>query len=241
MYKKKKTEKKIVMTVYSSKKLSLRERLVLVRRFFPNTFQGIEQFNKGLIMKFNNSVGFSDIEYQYKKSSFPNMERPKIDVDVKNYMSPYRLFICNMMFLNRPDEICSFVVDDKRMYHNNKKFSYDTLEMVLRFQNYLYQVMSDIKIEIKVDNHFFVSQRDWLLSYFLICLSESEIVDNECALSRITREKDKNYIISVFESLGLKELEFIQFYCPTCAEYDPTCPYHTELSFNSWEYRLAEN
>lgn len=233
---KKKEKSKIVMTVYSVKKLSLRERLRILRKFFPIYYNGKNNFNKGHLLRFNNAMGFSDIEWQVSIESC-NRICPKIDSNV-DYRSPYYLFISGMYFLNNDDEICSFVVDNTREYHQNKKYSYNTLEMALKLQNYLYRFVPDIRIEIKIQPQFKISEREFLLSNFLTCLAENEIIDNECSVAHPTKNKDKEYIISIFKSLGAEDISFEQFYCKTCAEYHPDRPYHTELDFNRWQYRL---
>lgn len=233
---KKKETSKIVITVFSVKELSLRERLRILRKFFPSYYTGKNNFNKGHLLRFNNAMGFSDVEWQVSIDSC-NRICPKINSN-DDYLSPYSLFMGGMYFLNKPNEIGSFVVDNTREYHQDKKYSYNTLEMALKLQNYLYRFVPDIRIEIKIQPQFKISEREFLLSNFLTCLAENEIVDNECAVAHPTKDKDKEYIISIFKSLGAEDISFEQFYCKTCAEYHPDRPYHTELDFNYWQYRL---
>ena len=236
MNNKKKEKSKIVMTIYSVGELSLRERLRILRKFFPSYYMGRNNFSKGHLLRFNNAMGFSDIEWQVSIDSC-NKICPKIDSN-EEYLSPYSLFMRGMYFLNNTDEICTFVINDEREYHQNKKYSYNTLEMVLKLQNYLYRFIPNIRIEIKIQPQFKISERDFLLSNFLTCLAENEIVDNECAVAHKTKDKDRKYIVSIFESLGAENVSFEQFYCETCEEYHPDRPYHTELDFNHWSYQL---
>lgn len=225
----------IIMTVYGNEYLTLKERLLFLRKFYPGRYHGNGR-NLGWLMKFNNAIGFAKVEDQPcgKGSEFWHVFKPASIETGKNYKSPYALLLVNSYFLNKPDEIVTFAIENTRIYCKDKKYSYNTMEMMIRFQNFLYKILgANIRIEFSIEKEFNLSQRDWLLSQFLTCLAQSEICDNECAVGHATKKKDIDYIIDVFKSLGMKDLEFIQFYCETCAGYNPKAPYHTELDFDS--------
>lgn len=224
----------IIMTVYANENLTLKERLLILRKFYPCRGYG-NGTNLGWLMKFNNEIGFSKVEDQPcgEGWEFWNILRPQSVETGESYKSPFSLLLLNSYFLNKPDEIVTFAVENTRMYCKDKKYSYNTMQMMIKFQNFLYKILgSKIRIEFSMRKNFFISEKDWLLSRFLTCLAESEGITNECSVTHLTKKKDIRYIMNVFQSLGIKDLEFVQFYCETCSEYNPKAPYHTELDFD---------
>ena len=164
---------------------------------------GPRQVCNGVIRKFSNALGFADLtgkpiigthDYVDIKYTSP-----------KNYLTPLNLLLESMMFFNQQKEIVSFVVENKRMYHNLRKYSYDTLEMLVKFQSFIYKIYGDkVSLEISISNSLKISVRDKLLSHFYLCYAESKYVDNEIMLNRFVNKKETKYIVDFFNSLGEK-------------------------------------
>lgn len=221
----------ITMTVYSVNFLTLKERLKVLRRFFNRRHYNIS-FAKGLILKFNNSIGFADVEEQ------PITESPGVFYDKKvyaneDYESPYQMLLLGTYFTNKEREIVTFAVEDKRMYCTDKRFSYNPMDIMIKWQNYLYRVFdSDIIIEFSIQDNFKMSLKNYYLSYALTCLAESEIVDNEIPLERPLSKKEAKSIERFFsKNLGIKGTVY-SFWCDTCYEVNPDAPYHTSIEYD---------
>ena len=155
----------------------------------------------GAIQKFSSAIGFSDVMDKpviehgfYTSSKYENPEE---------YLTPQQLLFSGMYFLNKPKEIVSFIVENKRMHHNLRKYSYDTLEMLVKFQSFIYKIYGDkVRLEISISSSLKISVRDKLLSHFYLCYAESKYVDNEVMLNRFINKKETKYLIDFFSSLG---------------------------------------
>ena len=203
------------MSISSSKNRSIREKLLILGKMF--NYQHVENHPKtGFIFKFNNSIDFKKVSAQISDNGL-GLVPPVVDCP-SDYCSPWRTLLNGCYFLNKDNEIATFVVNKKRIYHSDKRYSYNTLDMMIRFQNYLYKVIPDIKIEFSFENDYAFSEKELVLSRFVLCLSESFFIDNECSVSKPTKKKDIVHIQKFFKNLGY-DTKFTQYYCKTCESY----------------------
>lgn len=168
---------KLIMTIYSTKLgLSYKDRLDIMSHITG------EIGNRGFIDKFNNSHGFKDIMWHVDGGSFIEA---KIS-SPKGYLSPCTLLFRNLTFLNKDDEILSFIIPVEKIIHTDNKFSYDTVDIMFKFQKFMYKVLPDIRIEFSfVDGDFVLPFRDYALGYFVTCFAQGECVETEFAGPRL--------------------------------------------------------
>ena len=220
----------IVMSVYA--KGTLEERLNILKKFYPGLYA--QKKTKGIILKFNNAIGFSKVVDQPcgDERNYWNILSPAGIKTDDSDESPYLLLMKNSFFFNKKNEVTTFVVENKHIYCEDERFSYNTMEIIMKFQKFLYKFFGlQIQIEFSFENKFELSHRQNLLSYFITCFAESEDVNNEIAVEKQTKKKDIKYITNIFKNLGYN-VEFVQFFCETCASHHPDTPWHTLLEFN---------
>ncbi|RHB41925.1 hypothetical protein DW886_15325 [Enterocloster aldenensis] len=211
----------IVMTVYSSRPMSYKERLKYAAKAFTHNYT-IEK-NIGYITKFNNALGFKRLEYDDEKH-VTEIESPD------GYRSPYSLLLINRYFFNKENEIMTFVIPDMTMKHNLDEYTYKTLPMLFKFQSFLYKVFpNDIRIEFTIKPETQYPTKVNILSHFWNCLSEGECVDTEMSIGHEITKNEKKYVLDVIRQIVSYEPDISCFLCEACYEYHPDYPYHIEL------------
>lgn len=213
--------KKIVMTIFGSRPMSYKERLEYAGKAFIEHYTG--QKSIGYIEKFNNAYGFKKLEYD-EKTHVTEIESPD------GYHSPYSLLLLNRYFLNKKNEISTFIIENEMMEHPIEEYTYNTMSMLISFQSFLYKVFpNDIRIEFSETDEIELSAKARILSHFWNCASESECVDTEMAIGHLITKKEKKYILNVMSQVLSYEPEIRCWLCETCFEYHPERPYHIEL------------
>lgn len=213
---------KIILTVSAIHDIPFNKKMEYVRGFFSKYNYGEDSVQKGFLLKFNNSIGFNRVVHQpISASSYScdKIENPEC------YKAPLELLSSGACFFNKRNEIISFVVDDCRQYHSNRRFSYDPLDIILKFQNFLYKVFADdIKIEI-IHKDFNICPKIVCLSTFYIYYCIERYPETEVSISRLLKKKEIDYIINFFSKLG-DTVKIEQGWCETCYGYDHNNPYH---------------
>lgn len=217
---------KLEMTVYSVNEVSCKEQLAFTHNLF--TYENYGKGPKlGIFEKFANSIGFKDVEWHYGEDAA--YIEAKVD-SPKGYHSPYHILITSMCFLNKRNEYISFIVEENEEKHTDDKYTYNTINVLFRFQQFLYKVYGNlIRIEFKFRKDEHLELKDWLLSHFYIVVAQGEHYDTECAVTRLLTKREKRYILKEMKKYVSYEPDIKQFYCDTCAGYHEDRPYHTEL------------
>lgn len=229
---------KIVMSVYAKEGMSFKERMRIFRRFFGRN----EDF-VGHMKWFNNMLGYADVESQpiFKENGKieEGVELPPKE-HYEGYKTPYSVLLGGICFLGKENEICSFVVNYGDIVCPNCKYNYSVLEMLSNFELYLLRVLrGDVSVVISLVDSFELSYVDKLRSHFVTCLAESEWVDTGVAIPRKATGAERALIIDYIKyNFGLKNVTIEQYYCETCAERHPDCPYHVELFVDCSEFSL---
>lgn len=209
------------MTVYGNRNMSYLERIKFVGKGYGDPYCYEEDL--GYLKKFNNALGFKKLEYNYSKH-VTEIESPD------GYETPYSLLLMNKFFLNKENEIMTFVIENKRMEHPISQYSYDTFDMLIQFQKFLYKLFpQDIKIEFSINENVKLQDRDYVLSHFWNCISQGENVETELAIRKNLTKKDKKYILGIVQKVVSYEPEIECGLCETCFGYHPTHPYHAAL------------
>lgn len=215
------------MTIYSLKNISREGQLKFVHKMYSYEYENGKDVYHGIFEKFSNSLGFKPLDWHYGEQS--KFIEEKIE-SPENYMTPSSLLITSTQFFNRKRELLSFVIDIKDMEHTCEKYSYNTLDMMIKFQEFLYKVYGKyIKIEFKFRKSSNVDLKDWLLGHFYTVTAMGEHYDTECSLGRKLTKREKKYVLDNISEYLSYEADISQFYCETCYEYDHEHPYHTEL------------
>lgn len=202
--------KKILLTVFTDYEKSYKDKLNFISKMYNESYNGI-------FMKFNNAYGFKHIIYSNNNP--------------ETYQTPYELLINNLNFLNKPKELMTIIVDDMEYIHYNKDYTYNTLDILLKFQNYLYYLFpKDIKIKIEIKKEYTLNIKEFALSYLFTCTAEGEIVENEFSLPRFLKKKEKDYILNVMRQVVSYEPIISQNFCTTCYEHHKETPIHTEMN-----------
>lgn len=217
----------IEMTVYSIKNISRKDQLKFVHKMYSYQYEDGKDLSLGVFEKFSSSLGFKPLDWHYGKQNTWIAEEI---ASPEGYLTPYSLLIRSTQYFNRKKELLSFIVDIKDMKHTDDKYNYNTLDMMIRFQEFLYKVYGKfIKIEFKFRSNSNVELKDWLLGYFYTVVAQGEHYDTECSTNRRLTKREKKYVLeNISEYLSYKA-DILQYYCETCHEHDSSSPWHTEL------------
>lgn len=198
----------VIISVFTTKKNMLKkEKHQFMSKMYSDDDYTTQKVKNGLLIKFNNSLGFKDLEWQ---KEFYHIHEPKIE-SPDGYQTPYGNLLVNMYYLNRVDELVTFILPNKRFVHPNG-FNYTTLGLAVKFQSFLYKIYKNhIRIEIEFENNVNLSLKDKVLSYFYCVTAEGEHYDTEITLPRRLKEKEKEYI--------LKNIKECVSYHPVITQY----------------------
>lgn len=228
----------IKMSIYALKDVTEKEQLAFVHKMYtyPNDNGG--KVKLGVFEKFSNSLGYKPLDWHYLEGwsiKEKTVESPE------DYQTPYDLMCDTISFFNEKNELASFIVEVGEMVHTDSKYSYNTLDMMLKFQEFLYKVYKGvIRIEFKLIKSAKLSVKDWLLSHFYSTVAMGEEYDTECALPRLLTKREKKSILDTISKYVSYKADINQFHCETCASYDSTRPYHTELVDVAHEKRMEQ-
>lgn len=202
--------KKIILTVYSNEELTYKDKANYIGKAFSGKNSGGIRLN--FLEKFNNALGYQGIE------------------ETETSIKPYTCLLSGMEFLNRKNEIMTFIVDDFLYEFSDSKYTYDTLSMILKFQKFLYKIFpNQIHIELDIKEEFTISLRDFVLSRFMIVKAEADFLIPELSIPRKLRDKEKEYILSILRHIMPVEPQIECYLCKACFKHNPETPYHIEL------------
>lgn len=217
----------IRMSIYALKDVTEKEQLAFVHKMYTYSDYLNDKPKLGAFEKFANGLGYKPLDWHYSENGI-------VEETVKSpegYVTPFMLLYDSACFFNEKNELLSFCVEVKDMKHTDDKYNYNTLDIMLKFQEFLNKVYKGvIRIEFKFIKSAKLSVRDWLLSHFYNCVAMGEVYDTECSLPRMLNKKERKYILDTISRYVSYKPVLKQFYCETCAEYDNTRPYHTYLA-----------
>ena len=220
---------KIIFTIYSINERSYPEKLNFMRKMIGEyvLFKGDEDYQKsGFISKFNNSYGYKDVQETYDGGAIIAPKIPTPD----NYKTPGNLLICNATFLNKKNELMSFIIPGHKVLHPNRKYSYEPMNMLFDFQKFLYKVFPDIRIQFEIKcEDFELSLRDFALGHFMTCFAYCEICETEFSAGKMLKTNEKKYILDVISKVVSFTPTITQYWCDTCFEYHKDSPYHIQV------------
>ena len=200
--------------------MSYKEKLSFMQKLLGD-YYGLdkETWEKtSFIRKFNNACGYKCV----------------LDDDFCGYESPDEMLRCNSTFLDKKNELITFIVENKKVVNKNERYSYETLNILLKFQSFLYKVFSDIRIEFKLKDEFELSLKEFALGHFMTCLAYNEHVETEFSAKEQLKEKEIEYIEKILSETVSFVPKVTQFWCETCYEHDKTRPYHIQVDDTKW-------
>lgn len=187
----------------------------------------ISERRTGLLLKFNNSLGFRDVANQFDDINGNTVWR-LVDTP-KDYQSPVETLLDGIYWLNDKNEVATFIVPNKDMVFD--KYGYNTLEMMIKFQSFLYKVFGDkIRIEFKLGNRPKLSLKSKVLSYVYCTMTNGEYYCCEMSLPKFLKDKEIDYIINIMKGYVTFDPVIEQYECETCKEYHKEYPIHFEFS-----------
>lgn len=217
----------VILRVYSE---TLPRQKVL-HSFFPDNYYVHNQ--KGLILKFNNSLGFMNVSGQMVDGCHL---ASKVKTS-KNYLSPADLLITNMYWLNAKNEIVTFIIPVTEMKFG--KYSYSTLEMTVKFQSFLYKVYGrNIRIEMSIGDRPRIALKDKVLSFIYCVTAQGEAYSCEMSMHRGLKDKEINYILDIMKSYVSYDPVIRQYWCETCYNYHKDAPIHMEFTSRKYIKKL---
>lgn len=220
---------KILLTIYSTKNTTYPEKLDFMKKLIGEYvfFTGEHDYlKKGFVHKFNNSYGYKDVQEEFIDGSYLP---PKVDTP-DSYHTPEYLLVTGATFLNKKNELMSFIIPGRRVLHPNRKYSYEPLDMVFDFQKFLYKIFPDIRIQFELkDENFKLPLKTFALGHFMTCFAYGEMCETEFSGDRLLKAKEIKYILDVIKQVVSFEPELTQFWCDTCYGYHKDYPYHIQI------------
>jgi len=185
----------------------------------------IGEFGKrGIINKFNNSIGFKSVSFDPVERCFPGeVESPD------DYKSPCAALFEALKVVPEGNIIAYIKVDDIDVLHPIAKYTYNQKIICEKFVKFVRKVYPDIIVDVvdEIDD----SLENRILNYFYLCLAEGDHINAELSSNRLLEEKEKSYILEVLRSITECQIDINQFYCETCAGYHKDYPYHIEIEY----------
>lgn len=220
--------KAIKMSIYSLKNVDEKEQLAFVHKMYTYPYEDGHKAKLGVLEKFSNSIGFKPVDWHYDKNESNYIEEQV--KSPKGYISPSSLLMRSTCFFNEKNELLSFVIGIKQFEHSDSRYSYNTLELILKFQEYLYKVYGDhIKIRFKAMNSDKLDTKVWLLGHFYTVVAMGEHYETECALGKMLTKRERKYVLDNISRYVSYKCDIRQYYCETYESHDKKAPYHTEL------------
>lgn len=139
----------------------------------------------------------------------------------KDYKTPETVLLEGLFVSLKDNEIMSFEVEDK------------TRKILVKFKNFLEKIFADIECKIvSFHEKHNISQEEFILSEFAICLQNSIYYTVETSLNRLLTDKEIERIIDKLNSIYPLKLGINQFYCKACEENSNGLkPYHIDLKY----------
>lgn len=215
--------KNILMRIYSIKKLTPADRNEFIR-LINGTVD-----TKSYIKKFCKSIGVYDHRWNHKSGYIPEFGT-----------------LYNQYFFNIQNEIFTIVAPYTTYkdiaWYDNKTLcnSYSTLELLIKFQSYLYSLLrNSIYIEISFSGEE-IPRKYYLAAHFLYTING--YYDTEIALSHPLYKKERKWLEDIINKHIENKSHISCHFCETCYEHDPKYPFHTEIHTEKFDkYWEQEN
>ena len=183
----------------------------------------IGEFEKlGTVHKFNNAIGFKPVSFDVVARTFPSDE-----LCPEGYKSPSTAIFEALRVVLEDNTIVCFDVKDEEVIHPQKKYSYNTKDILFKFFNFAKKVYPEIVVE--EINPIEESLVDKIFRHFYLCFAEGDFITTECSSHRLLNDDEKEYILNNMRQITDVKIDIAQYYCETCAGYHPDCPYHIEI------------
>lgn len=101
------------------KKANTQLRKLYVRKMIQQKAFGEDNSNPGFLIKFNNSIGFKDVEFT--TSRYGSISEPKVQ-NPKEYIAPATLLLHGMKVEFNDNEILSFTIKKHFFKHTIQKY-----------------------------------------------------------------------------------------------------------------------
>ena len=203
--------KYLIITILSKNK----DKQAILHNFFDDVHTSKDR--KGLLLKFNNSLGFKDVAWQIKNHGYY-----KEDIKTpENYVSPVEILLDSMYWLNKKNEVVTFILPVTEMKFGHKhKFNYSTLELGIRFQSFLNKVYRDnIKVELELGDKPKLSLKEKVLSHIYCVTAEGEHFSCEMSMPRKLKNKELKYILDIMKDYVSFVPVIDQYECEVCKSY----------------------
>ena len=183
----------------------------------------------GVLVTFNNALGFKPVSRYTSRPDGGYFIDPALPTPV-DYKTP-QVMLCNAMeFFDEDNEVISFVVEDKNIWHPISKYSYNTTDVLFKLNNYIQKKFPMVKTQfVKMDDNYNQGLCAFVLSYFWKCLAYCDCCDTTVSTSRKLTSTERRQILRVMSKVVDYTPDIYQEWCETCHSYHKDSPFHTEL------------
>lgn len=221
------------ISLYSNELLTMEQRKAYIDKLYsePATYNKDKKRNSGFIRKFNNSIGFKDVVLQwdnYNSAKCLEMENPE------NYLSPIDIIVEGIRTPILSFNIVEFYIPKTFVEHINKKYSYNTRTIAIKWRKFLMKVFPELNTSFEVvEEKPKLSLRDFALEYFYLNIDRDSRYTIEFRSERLLTDKEIEFILPKIQTLTNYKISIHQQYCETCSEYsEGKQPFHIEIDYD---------
>jgi hypothetical protein len=217
--------------LYSNDLLSLKEKRKIINAMYgERATYSDKKRNIGFMAKFNNAIGFSDVEiHEDNYNRFGRLQKVK---NPEEYISPEMLLFHNLRTPVESFTILEFYIPDMEYKHTYEKYSYKTKMIALKWKKFLDKVFPDLEASFEVVKEKpELSTKEFAFQFFYSNLEEFPVTIEFGTNEKLTK-KDIKYMLPKLQTLTNDKITIGQFECETCQERG--FKYHTEIVYLTW-------
>lgn len=200
--------------------------------YLSSLFDVFDKHQKGFFSKFNNALGFKDVVSDYV-TEYPIILSEKIK-NPENYIAPTDLFVKKLPRIPvKGNTLFTLYVEEGTEVHPISRFSYNHFEMGKKFCKFMQKVFPDLDITYEIVNKYPLNLEQRVFSYFFMCMDiDFNYCTVECSMPRLLLNDELLRIENLLKKTYNYGFHLEQYYCETCAGYNPKSPYHIEVVYD---------
>lgn len=205
----------IKVSVYSNDLMSLKERKKYIEKLYPSPVTYSEAQRKhGLILKFNNAIGFKPVTTIVDNRSV--VHRPAEEIP-EGYETPEDLIFEHMRTPLESFNILEFYIPVKKVKHPKQQFAYKTEVAANKWIAFLQKVWPELEVsKAYVEEVPKLSLREFAFQYFFKCLDFSINYTIEFSSVALLTKEDIDYILPKLQTIAGTKIAVHQYPCEVC-------------------------
>lgn len=221
------------LAIKSTTDITLSQKKAYLDALFPEeeTYIADKKLNQGFLNKFAKAIGFKPVMYQYNNVGMvftPTVDSPE------DYTPPHYYLRNNLVNPIEGNEIASFYVENEDIVHTEEKYSYNSVDLLKKAQNYFQKVFPDLVVELTEGEEKPVKT---FVEFFSECayrnMNKRGYSFVEVSTNKLMTEEEIQHILDTMKQISNAPLTIEQYECETCYENtDGKSGVHVEMDYD---------